>query len=251
MLRENRFPLRTAMKSSLSVALAIALFGLAPTLQAEVRTFTSAEGRTISAEIVSATVDLVSLKMADGSTATLPLTRLVEADREHIKQWLKANPTEVRYNFTVDWTDECLSGKQRARANGPAVVESKEKWVCHFKVMNRSGQTLENVEVRYQIHYTNVDGKVKSAEHVKGSKSIPAIKFNETVALDSETLELAVTQLAPGWTWADPKMRRKENDDIKGVVVTLYHQGKQVHEFVSRGITKAPEDKGRPVAKPS
>lgn len=239
------------MKNSLPVAIFIALLGLSPTLKAEVRTFTSTEGRTISAEIVSATVDLVSLKLADGSTATLPLTRLVEADREHIKQWHKANPTEVRYNFTVDWTDECLSGKQRARANGPAVVESKEKWVCHFKVLNRSGQTLENVEVRYQIHYTNVDGKATSAEHVKGTKSIPAIKFNETVTLDSDTLELAVTQLAPGWTWADPKMRRKENDDIKGVVVTLYHQGKQVHEFVSRGITKAPEDKGRQVTKPS
>ncbi|HSJ04960.1 MAG: hypothetical protein ACAI34_14230 [Verrucomicrobium sp.] len=219
-------------------------------LRADSRTFTSADGRKLVAEIVGATPDTVSLKLADGSTATLPLIRLAEEDREVIGQWRKANPQAIRYNFTVDWTDECVSGKKRARGNGPAIVEAKEKWVCHFKVLNRSGMTLENVELRYQIHYVSVDGKAQTSEVVKGRKAIPAVKFNDTAVVDSDVVELDVMQLAPGFTWADPKMRRKENDDIKGVVVTLYHDGKQVHEFVSRGITKTPDDLGKPVSKP-
>jgi len=208
-------------------------------LHGEQRLFTSGDGKTLVAEIVSATPDLVTLKLESGTTTVVPLARLAEQDRAHIAEWRKANPTAIRYNFLVDWEDERVDG-DKFKMRGSTVQDLKQKWVCHFKVTNRSSMAVDNLEVRYQIHYLSVDGKSKILEQTFGTKQLPLIRTNETLIVDSDPVTLEVTQLMPGWTWADGA-KNKEKDDIKGVVVTLVHNGKDVFEFVSRGITKAAE----------
>jgi len=222
---------------------AILFVCLCPLLSAQTRIFTSTDGRTLEAEVVSATPDMVTLKLANGTTPTVPLERLSELDRTYVSQWRQANPSTIRYNFNVEFSKQRTSGpRQRPRGDSPAVVVSKEKWVGTFKIQNRSGQAVDNLEVRYQLHYMDDNGKVKAAEIKTGTRKIPIIKSNEILSIDTDTLELEVTQLAAGYYWRDGS-KRTEDDGVKGGAVSILHNGKVVHEFASRGVTLVAEGK--------
>jgi predicted peptidase len=62
------------------------------TLSADARTWTLVDHRTVEAEFVSATPTTVTLKVADGRTATVEWTRFSQADRDFISQQLAAQP---------------------------------------------------------------------------------------------------------------------------------------------------------------
>ena len=65
--------------------------------QAEMRTWTSVEGKTLVGEFVQATAQTVTLRREDGRQFTLPLKRLSEADR----QWVAENrPTKGKTRGT-------------------------------------------------------------------------------------------------------------------------------------------------------
>jgi hypothetical protein len=79
---------------------ATALLGLAfflsPSLQAESRTWTSADGRTLEAEFVGTSgagaTATVQLKLADGSTINYDISKLSEEDRLFVKSSLPTDP---------------------------------------------------------------------------------------------------------------------------------------------------------------
>lgn len=60
----------------------------------EYRTFTSTQGQSLKAKIVSATEADVKIVREDGKEFTMPLTRLSAADQEFIKGWRDAQPSE-------------------------------------------------------------------------------------------------------------------------------------------------------------
>ncbi|WP_138087875.1 hypothetical protein [Phragmitibacter flavus] len=222
------------------LTLTLVTVAIASQLSAQVRTFTSTDGRSLTAEIVTATPDMVTLKLENGSTPVVPLVRLSEADRAHIAAWRKANPVDIRYNFNVDYAKSRTSGpRERPRSGGNnPVFRSKETWVCTFKIQNRSGQAIENLEVQYQLHCYDDDGKNRVIEHKFGKKQIPLIKTNEILSIDADPVQLEIVQLAAGYVWQDGR-KSSEDDGVKGAAVTLLHNGKIVHEYTTRGITKA------------
>jgi hypothetical protein len=59
------------------------------------RTWTSADGKTVEATLVDADKDNAKLKLKNGTVATLPLARLSEADQKHIADWRKLQPIKV------------------------------------------------------------------------------------------------------------------------------------------------------------
>ncbi len=81
--------------------LAILLVGacLTPLLQAEIRTWTSADGRTLQAEFVGTTgsgaTAMVKLKNADGSIIEYPVSKLSEQDRIFVKGNLPTDPAAL------------------------------------------------------------------------------------------------------------------------------------------------------------
>ena len=56
-----------------------------------VRRFTSADGKTISAQILSAEGRNVSIRRVDGEEFTVPVTMFVEADQVYIAEWRAEN----------------------------------------------------------------------------------------------------------------------------------------------------------------
>ena len=91
-------------------ALAIAL--LAAGL-ATARPFTNTAGKTIEAEIESATATTVTLELPSGKKAKIPLNSLSEADQKFVKDWvanrtprLRVTPNLVRSNKDADYYDD-------------------------------------------------------------------------------------------------------------------------------------------------
>jgi len=87
------------LKHSFSILLAGGLLlGLDP-LQAEPRTWTSADGRTLNAEFVGSAgagaSAVVKLKMAEGTVIDYPVSKLSEQDRLFVKGNLPTDPAAL------------------------------------------------------------------------------------------------------------------------------------------------------------
>ena len=228
-----------------------AVFLLGASLSAEPRPFTSTEGKTIQAEIVSADASSVSLKLANGQVTSLPLYRLAKDDQQYVADWIKQNPSSVSYNFETSWTKEktsTKSGKTDATGSGgklrvnvdPLVKFTTVTYVAHLKVTNRSRSPLQDVEAHIQVYYRDQEGKTTTIEHADSVKKIPAMKAGETLIVDSDGLGLQIKELDPRYHYTNGATN-KQADSIQGVALTLMHAGKQVYEFVSPGVLKAPE----------
>lgn len=212
----------------LYLATAAVLLAWAP-LQAASRTFTSIDGRTVDAEITSASNVQVTLKLADGRETVVPLNRLSPADQEYIATWITQNPQAIRYSFVVDVTKDKVSS---AESKEEGLTTTRTKWLYHVKVTNRAPQAIEGLKLSYQIHYSDEEGKAKSTEVRPGSVNLGPVAQGGTITADTEPVELITTRLDSGYYWKNGAPS-KQSDTLKGIAVTIEHQGKIVHEFVS------------------
>ncbi len=212
-------------------------FGLAALLLplaalAEPRTFTSADGRTVEAEIIAATADSVSLKLAGGQTVVSTLDRFSVADRQFIAAWLKQNPAKINYSFQVSYTkDKTGSSKQK----GGSVSVTAEFWQCRIKLANRSGQDLDNVEVNYNIFYEQMDEGRPVLRSSRGKVALPKIRANEELNLLTDEIQLTSTQLAGGYYYIGGA-RARQKDSLAGMAVSIQHAGKTVFTWASKGM---------------
>ncbi len=213
------------------------VFGLASLLlplaaMAESRTFTSADGRTVEAEIVAATAGNVTLKLATGQNVVSPLDRFSAADRQFIAAWLKQNPAKINYSFQVSYTkDKTGSSKQKTGS----VSVTAESWLCRIKLANRSGQDLENVEVNYSIFYEQMDEGRPVLRSSRGKITLPKIRANEEQTLQTDEVKLSSTQLEGGFYYVDGA-RARQKDSLAGMAVSIQHSGKTVFTWASKGM---------------
>src|SRR6187200_1881456 len=90
--------------------MALAVIVILGTAVAEVRTWTSADGKfQVEAEMLSVQEGKVSLRKADGTEVTVPLTKLGEADRRFIAGRTALPPA------LVPVTDEASASKNEPR----------------------------------------------------------------------------------------------------------------------------------------
>lgn len=225
---------------------AAALLTLTP-VYAATRTFTSTDGRTVVAEITSATSAQATLKLADGRETVVPLNRLSPADQEYVATWIKQNPQAIRYSFAVDVTKDKVSSNESRPRRG--ITQTSTKWLYHIKVSNRGAQDLEGLKASYQIHYSDEEGKAKVTEVKSGTVNVPKLDQGTSTSVDTEPVELITTELDSGYYWENGAPS-KQKDTIKGIAVTIEHHGKSVYEYSSSTSVKKvavrpePEKKG-------
>jgi hypothetical protein len=213
-----------------------AIIGAMTALHATARTFTSTDGRTIEAEVVSADGLQATLKLADGRQTVVPMNRLSQADQEYLTGWIKANPQAIRYSFTVEATKDKLESKT-APTRDSLVTATTHKWYYHVKITNRASQPIEGLKMQYQIHYVDVDGTTKSSEFKSGEKEVPTLKPGGNTTVDTDPVDLVTTQLGGGYIYGSGAKSR-QTDTIKGIAVTLEHNGKSVFEFTTGSVKK-------------
>ena len=201
------------------------------------RIFTSADGRTLEAELVRADVSSAVLKTPDGHESSVPLSRMSQSDQDYVADWIKSHPMEAHYSFAVEWSREKVKTNHK-KVRHVAVTENE--YIFHFKVTNRATVPLSNVDVHMQVYYKTQDQKYDVGQHHDSKHTIPEIKAGETLTVDSDPLTLDVTDLQGGYVYRNGSNSHNQ-DNIKGTAVTLYHNGKQVFEYVTNGIKKAAE----------
>lgn len=227
------------MSPKISLFLVTTLLSLsAPmSLLAEPRTFTSPDGRTLQAEIESATPDKVTLKLLNGPTLVVEVSRFSEPDQVYITEWRKANPETIKYGFVANYTKEKGSTEKSRRGN---VQVTTENWLCNVELTNKSGQTLEGVKVDYEIYYTLTYGPKPESRKKTGTLQVPSIKSLEKVTLKTSAVQLETRKLDGGFYFGDGT-RARTKDEIDGVYLKVSHNGKMVYDWASQGL---PADRG-------
>ena len=84
------------------------LFAVAATALGQTREFTSATGQKLAAELVGYADGVAQLKLANGKTVPLQLSKLSEADREYVDLWA-TDPSRNMSNADMTM-DDYLAG---------------------------------------------------------------------------------------------------------------------------------------------
>lgn len=206
-------------------------------LQAEPRTFTSPDGRTLQAEIIAATPDRVTLKTSAGLTLVAPIDKFIPADQEDISEWRKANPAKINYRFVADFTKSKDGSSKTKQGN---IFVTTERWVCNLKLINQSGQTLEDVSADYRIFFDQLERGEKITRSKAGKLDLGTLKALQQVVVKTEAVELQALELEAGYYYTDGS-RARQKEGIKGILIDILHQGKKVFTWVSPGVPKGAE----------
>lgn len=111
------------------------------------------------------------MKRADGSTMTVDIGKFAQADQTHIASWLQKQHKPSQHSFSVQFTKEKMGSSKMSS-------DTFEKWKCLLAITNRSGMTLENLTVDYEITVdeypefeadtpTKVRGVFRGNQHVR------------------------------------------------------------------------------------
>lgn len=264
------------MKTILRLLSTVMLFSGVVVL-AEPRVFTDTAGRTLSAEIVSATAESVTLKLDSGAVHAMPLSRLSVLDRDFVGSWLKSQPTAqavppaavAKPDLKVEWTSERVGRKLRPtdevdlkdfkqptveeliRSNGKA-GGLHEDWVCHFRVTNLNRIQFTNLQLRYEIWLKREKKKKITETRIeRGTVVVPMLDSFKTAMADTSAIKLwadafqdySTVKGSLGQSITVAGHKQLSIDEIAGVSVTVEHNGVQVHKFESpevKNLVKRP-----------
>jgi hypothetical protein len=227
----------------LVAAATVLLAALSSNASAEVRTFTSTDGKAIKAELVGVRDGKASLQMEGGKVFDVPLARLSEGDQTFIKTWAETNKTykltdlrfEVRKDRKVERKE---SGKGKDRKTDKT---SDISWAG--VVQNNTRETIEDILVTYTIYrrdyYRSENGTSDTLEEVKGEVEVGALEGGAKYDVESEKVEefSKVTKAkgeARGTT---------ERQNVLGAVFKVSIGGRELITFEDpRGIVSKVED---------
>jgi len=226
--------MRATLKTIPVCCFTLLSLGLVAHSKAEVRTFTSPDGRTLQAEIVSATTDTVALKLANGQALSVAVTKFSPADQTYIAEWAKANPVSIKYNFFASYTKDKRDSSKSFRDNHEITTDT---WVCKVKLANKSGQNLENLKVNYEIYFSQISNNQPVVRKMTGSTAIEGLKNLEETTLTTKELKLTTSKLEGGRYYLDGS-RPRQKDSIEGLAIKIHHAGKPVFEWASSGVPK-------------
>lgn len=219
--------------------------GLLPTglIAEEFREFTNSSGKTIKAVVIAATATDVTLKMEDGRELTGGVSFFSESDRAFIETWRKANPSKIAYDFEVTLTRDRADRRKTTEGNMLIVYET---WKYSIKVENKSksgsgGITTSGLELRYNVAKTAKARAQQSRELNDGltpagallvragSAKLGNLEYLRSVQVETETIPITLSELAPGWYFADGS-KDENNDELEGIWVQIVEGDTVIYE---------------------
>ncbi len=232
-------PYTSSIRGALAAAVFLISLGTACSVFADFREFTSHDGKTIRAEIVSASETEVKLRMEDGREINGGISFFSDSDQAFINKWREAN---FDYRFEVDFTKK--RNKRDKVQEGGSTEVVYEEWYFDVSVENATQTDLSNVEAQYKVYLSfaaNADKRAKQPlksegkyRVLSGKAAIPKIERLRSVNFSTTPFQIAHSELLPGWYYANGSKDEK-HDDIEGLWVRIMHNGKMVHEYKSSG----------------
>lgn len=202
-------------------------------LQAESRTFTSPDGRTLQAEILKASPESVTLQLTNGQSIVAPVDKFSPEDQAFIAKWRKENPEVIKYNFSASYKEAKINSIKSFKSDHEITTEA---WECTVNLGNRSGETLEGLEVEYTIYFTQISNNQPTLRAVSGTSKLPSLRHLQEESFKTKSVQLVSSKLAAGFYYADGS-RSRQKDDIEGLSLKIKHAGKIAYEWTSQGLT--------------
>ncbi|MDF1850486.1 MAG: hypothetical protein P1U85_06625 [Verrucomicrobiales bacterium] len=166
-----------------ALAVAVVTLGLLPFVAtAESRTFTSADGKTMEAEIVSATNVEVTVKLdSTQRQVRFPIAMLSEEDQAYVLKWGEENET---FRLRIDAKKKTTGSENVTKGNTKTNIRS---YLYDVAIENWGRNDLDNAMVKYRIYMDC--GSFKEGSH--GVELIPAnvTEEFETTGLSLERSE--------------------------------------------------------------
>lgn len=196
------------------------------------RTFTDVEGRTIQAELLSATTTEVRLRRDDGRVFDLSRSRLSDSDQKYIDDWI----TERAFSFgdleVSAWRVRLGAKRTQTRSS----LKSKEQWCYKMKLANKSRSNFKNLSINYRVFYREDDIREGKEEpplkRAEGRISTGNLAAGDDVQLQTEAIALSVSQLRIGWKYSGTGKRRVE-DSLEGIWFRVMSDERLIKEFAS------------------
>lgn len=199
-------------------------------LRADLREFTSSDGKTLQAELVEHRDGKVTLRRADGKEFEVAPNVFSPEDQIFIKEWISKTPESLHYNFRFDADRTKISGTTR---NESFLFVKNEKWVYTVKITNNSRDTMNDLVVKYKqfrSNYADDDSQAYDDDRsdwltdngeVKLSQELP---YNKTMEFQTKPMQIDFVDYEGfGDKW---------KDEIKGVMIRIETPaGKKIAEW--------------------
>lgn len=219
----NAIPLNASLFRRL--ALTGTLSACAALAPAQVREFTSTDGRAIQAELVAAFGDSAVLRL-NSADHEIPLSRLIEGDGEFVRAWAQENANGPTDLLAISF-EEKMVGKEEQEA--PNIKVATESWVYEISVASKLQSALESVELEYvtayrDSHYGAEEEKVVTRKQVQPLARIAA--DGEPAQATTAAINVRSSREAGG---------KRRQDELIGVWVRLKSDGRIIAERKSEG----------------
>lgn len=221
---------------------------IAATGQAEVRTLTDQQGRTIKADVIAVENDTVKIKREDGRTFDLPLSQLGEADQKSLREWAKTQESVIpagsieaifgRAKFKS--TKLPIEEVKRSNTDGTEDVvgtihRTNEDWGYTVTLVNRIAKPLKKVRIDYRL-FVKPDktpgGNAKAAPLTRqaGTEMISEIAPRSQAMFKTTTMRTLKTELRGDVRWGKTGGTGAVADSLYGIWVRIYVGDQLVNE---------------------
>jgi hypothetical protein len=196
------------------------------------RTFTDIEGRTIEAEVLDATATEVQIRRDDGRVFDFPRARLSNADQEFIDDWLRERAFAFGGLELSCWRVRL----DAERSETPSTREIKEQWCYKVSLKNESRTDFDDLTVVYRVfHRAGVIRKKKDnppLQREEGRIPVGTLPAGKEVQIQTDAIELNVSQLKIGWKYRGTGKRRVE-DSLEGFWCRVMSGDEVLKEFAN------------------
>ena len=211
-------------------------FASLPTdVQAETRTLTDKQGRSLKAELVSVDGDKVTIKREDGRSFHLSLETLSDDDQQFLKEWAKKQAALI----PAGAIDLQLSRGQfdSNKKDGNGQTTSEDKWGYSVTLSNHSMKVIKGLHVEYLLFVkvedaeSGKDAQPLPLKRVKGAKVIDVVEGAKSITFRSDTISMFRSELKPGYFWSKTGSTQPIKDTLVGIWMRVYASDQLVAEY--------------------
>lgn len=207
----------------------------------ELREFRNAEGKSLQGELLAVEGASVTIKTNDGRTLKAAANVFSPEDQTYFQSWAAKNKPKPVYQFKAGFAPKRSSIE---RTEEGATKVTYEKWAYQVTVESLASTQIENVEVRYRVFKTSapvVGSQVNSGPQLsragkysflEGKQSIPLMTLRKSVTFSTADIPVNKSDLKGGWIYTNGSAEKRA-EDLEGIWLKIFHDGKEVFEMVS------------------
>ena len=210
------------MKTKIVFGVIFSVLAWIGTVSAEIRTFTSTNGKSMQASLVSHKGGKVTLKRADGQEFSVAPNMFSPEDQLFIKNWMDKTPETIIYRVRVDAKKTKVSG---TRVKTSYSYAKREQWAYDVEVTNASRDEASGLVVKYRVFFrNNISGSSSSSYYyltneggsmqvASGTVKQPVpMGFNKSMAFQTKQVQIESY---------DTYYSTRRKDELLGVMVRV------------------------------